>query len=742
MKRPSLIAICAMVATLGSPLRGEHRVLASVVDTIYNTVRVQYVGVDSHVHGLYLASGLWYDSDLTATVGGPSVAAGTSIANVVDTIYNTVRVQYIGVDSHVHGLYLSSGLWYDADLTVIAGGPSVAAGTSIANVVDTIYNTMRVDYIGVDSHVHELYISGGGVWYDSDLTATVGGPSVAAGTSIANVVDTIYNAVRVEYVGVDSHVHGLYLSSGLWYDADLTVIAGGPSVAAGTSIANVVDTIYHTMRVDYIGVDSHVHELYISGGGIWYDSDLTATVGGPPVISLSLAISGNLSLSGVTVNLTGTGPNGDPVSLSAQTDSAGNYSFFVAAGGTYTAVPFLSGYTFSPASWVFNGVTVNQTANSTASAQTGSLTQNCNDISGTWTDGNYTYALSESAGMVTGTDTLILPYGSVVWTVSGQTTDGSVYLMRNYNPNPTDTDFGTPDQEDDFTLTFPTCSSVTATLTNKIPGAGSSFLGGGNPSTVNQSTTWSRSSPPTTQPTTADVTVVAWVDASQITLPTPQTPALAGKLNTPGACTLELKDWAQNQRTDLNGQADTDYANAWLLIHSANGQPYNNPASELASGDFRLFNRFQIVSNGNIARPTVIPHGPPVVGWTPDPCGSGIKLPAQAHPNNGYVGIDSSSTGVAQLNEGRLGTTGRAINHTINGGTTPWIWSVIEFNSAGNIVIPIDHAMFPTYSIYLNGNLVLTCPQSSPSAFITQSESYQRLPSQIPVSSGLTSCHN
>jgi hypothetical protein len=193
----------------------------------------------------------------------------------------------------------------------------------------------------------------------------------------------------------------------------------------------------------------------------------------------------------------------------------------------------------------------------------------------------------------------------------------------------------------------------------------------------------------------------------------------------------------------LNGQADNDYANAWLLIHSANSQPLPNinPASELASGDFRLFNRYQIISNGNIARSTVIPHGPPVVGSTPDPCGTIFKAPGQAHPNNGFIGIDSAGTGVAQLNEGRLGTAGQAINSTINGRTTPWAWSVIEFNSAGNVVLPFDHAMFSTHSVYLNGSLVLTCPQSAPAAFIAQSDAYQRTPSQIPVSSGLTSCH-
>ena len=55
-------------------------------------------------------------------------------------------------------------------------------------------------------------------------------------------------------------------------------------------------------------------------------------------------------------------------------------------------------------------------------------------------------------GTVTGTDKLILPYGGVTWSLSGQTPDGVNYTTRVYNPTPATTDFGTPDQEDDFTL--------------------------------------------------------------------------------------------------------------------------------------------------------------------------------------------------------------------------------------------------------------------------------------------------
>gem|GEM_PF-3853228 len=40
--------------------------------------------------------------------------------------------------------------------------------------------------------------------------------------------------------------------------------------------------------------------------------------------------------------------------------------------------------------------------------------------------------------------------------------------------------------------------------------------------------------------------------------------------------------------------------------------------------------------------------------------------------------------------------------------------------------------MFPTFSVYINGTLTATYPQSSVSAFIAQNASYQLTRSQIP----------
>jgi glucodextranase-like protein len=234
--------------------------------------------------------------------------------------------------------------------------------------------------------------------------------------------------------------------------------------------------------------------------------------------------------------------------------------------------------------------------------------------------------------------------------------------------------------------------------------------------------------------TTADIVVIGWVNASVITLPSGASFLLRIDLNTPLICSALLLDWFVGIPTDLFGQAEVDYANAFLLNHSGNSPPPStiNPDAQLAGGDFRLFNRLQATysqSGGTISNFSAI-HSTAQVGTTPDPCGLVSNASGQNHPSNGSNGITSSGTGVYQLAEGRLGTAGQRVNKTINGTTTPWIWSVIRFDASGNPDTS-DHSIFPTFYVYKDGSLINTYPQSAPSAFIPLQDNYQRLPSEI-----------
>jgi hypothetical protein len=156
-------------------------------------------------------------------------------------------------------------------------------------------------------------------------------------------------------------------------------------------------------------------------------------------------------------------------------------------------------------------------------------------------------------------------------------------------------------------------------------------------------------------------------------------------------------------------------------------------------GDFRLFNRFKVFfafENGKIVGAPSFLQKTAAVGKTPEPCtGLGLALPLFSSPEahrlfNGVKGITPSGTAIFQLNEGRIGFVGQAADRTINdcqslfcitvpiGPTTPWIWSVIKFDVQGKLV-SVDHQIFPTYSIYEDGNFVDHHGQSDPEAFIS-----------------------
>jgi hypothetical protein len=237
--------------------------------------------------------------------------------------------------------------------------------------------------------------------------------------------------------------------------------------------------------------------------------------------------------------------------------------------------------------------------------------------------------------------------------------------------------------------------------------------------------------------TTPDIVVIGWIDANAITLPNGASAALKLALNTYGTCSVTLIAWSNGNTLDLLGTAaNIKYANAWLLKNSGNTAPPPtiDPATVLSGGDFRLFNESQwtfFQSDGKLSSATQI-TGTAAVGATPDPCGVLPPVPGQNHPDNGASGITKSADAVYQLAEGRIGTTGQAVNQTINGRTTPYIWSVIEFDTSG-VATTTDTAIFPAYSVYKDGVQIAVYPetQSKMNNFIAKDDTYQRLPSQI-----------
>ena len=86
---------------------------------------------------------------------------------------------------------------------------------------------------------------------------------------------------------------------------------------------------------------------------------LVAWAPAPLTISGQVTFSGE-GLNGVTVNLSGA------LVRSTTTSGAGNYGFYVEAGGPFTVTPTLAGYAFTPPSITFSNMTTNEPANFTA----------------------------------------------------------------------------------------------------------------------------------------------------------------------------------------------------------------------------------------------------------------------------------------------------------------------------------------------------------------------------------------
>jgi hypothetical protein len=115
------------------------------------------------------------DNDLTKLAGAvaPKVVP---VAPALDGYWgsdSSQHVNFIGTDGHVHELYIAPGAagWVDNDLTKSANGVLPSTFTPLVGYWGSD-SSQHVNFIGVDDHVHELYIAPGAAgWVDNDLTA-------------------------------------------------------------------------------------------------------------------------------------------------------------------------------------------------------------------------------------------------------------------------------------------------------------------------------------------------------------------------------------------------------------------------------------------------------------------------------------------------------------------------------------------------------------------------------------------
>ena len=265
-----------LTALTGGMLAATNSHIDGYETTFNNQQHVNYIGMDNHVHELYYDN-FWHHNDLTALAGAPAAAPGSHVDGYQTTFNNQQHVNYIGTDNHVHELYYDNR-WHHNDLTAIAGGPPASPGSSVDGYQTTFNNQQHVNYIGTDNHVHELYYDN--KWHHNDLSALAGAPAAAPGGSLDGYQTTFNNQQHVNFIGADAHVHELYYDN-KWHHNDLSAVTHAPAADPRSQLDGYQTTFNKQQHVNYLGMDNHVHELYYDNA--WHHNDLTVVAKAPSV---------------------------------------------------------------------------------------------------------------------------------------------------------------------------------------------------------------------------------------------------------------------------------------------------------------------------------------------------------------------------------------------------------------------------------------------------------------------------
>ena len=261
---------------------------------------------------------------------------------------------------------------------------------------------------------------------------------------------------------------------------------------------------------------------------------------------------------------------------------------------------------------------------------------------------------------------------------------------------------------------------------------------------------------------TRNIAVVGWIDPNAPDLASLSTigvsPALVSDLNS-FDCLPTVFGWTNAGNTGeaptvpvlglqfaVINPVDRAYANTFLIENSANSNP-GTQLNGLYWGDplqFRVFTRFQAsyaVKNGQIIPTPNYLTMQSVAGDTKNPCFNfnpppnvippGFPSPApQVHPLSGAAGIRSDHKAVYLITQARVGPDGQAGDTYLNdqggivGLTTPWVYISLQFDLSGNLITPIAHQTFPTYSVYefaplsSTGNMLFVDEQQPLQSFI------------------------
>ena len=267
----------------GAPL-AISRFLIGYVWPQEGTKQITYLGSEGQIHELCVsAGGTWQHSNLSALAGAPpaiQITAGYSW-----TAGNAKQIVYVGDDSHLHELSMVAGQnWRHVDLNVLTNAP-LPGSHSMVGYEWTDRCSKQLIYVARDGHVHELFCRAGSIWEHMDLTELVHAPR-----AVDVMVGYEWRDARSQQIAIvseDGHIHELYMVPGQsWQHVDLTTITSAP--AATNILTGYAWDQGHSKQIAYVGLDGHIHELYVESGQNWRHVDLTAISHAPitPITSL------------------------------------------------------------------------------------------------------------------------------------------------------------------------------------------------------------------------------------------------------------------------------------------------------------------------------------------------------------------------------------------------------------------------------------------------------------------------
>jgi hypothetical protein len=241
----------------------------------FGSQHVTYLGTDWHIHELLWDPSGWHHHDLTSATSSPqgrNTAIGYVFLGIQHVIFFGAAVDHLWRDSH--------GWHYE---NILGASGAAAAGIGFTGrpigYAFTAQRTQHVNFPDGLGNVQELWWDSAGGWHFNDLTAAAGAPRTGA-----NPTGYVFNAQgtqHVNYVGVDSHVYELWWDTSGWHFNDLTAAAGAPLAQINRNAVGYVFPSQATQHVNYIGIDNHVHELWWDSSTGWHHHDLTAATGAP-----------------------------------------------------------------------------------------------------------------------------------------------------------------------------------------------------------------------------------------------------------------------------------------------------------------------------------------------------------------------------------------------------------------------------------------------------------------------------